>query len=116
MTFSEFETKRLDKIVGAFIDERRPPAHVRARLDLAYRLKGQSVEIFEVRPLWAGAPGKTMEQPIAKATYVKARGRWRIYWHRVDLKWHSYEPVPQVGSIEKFLALVREDEHPCFFG
>lgn len=116
MTFSEFETKRLEKVVGAFIDKRRPPAHVRAQLDLAYRLKGQSVEIFEVRPRRAGAPGETMEQPVAKATYVKAHGLWRVYWQRADLKWHRYEPMPQISSIDKFLALVGEDEHACFFG
>jgi hypothetical protein len=116
MAFSEFEAKRINKVVGAFIGERRPPPHIRPKLDLAYRLKGQSVEIFEVRPRWRGAPGETMEQPVAKATYVRARDLWRVYWQRADLKWHSYEPIPQVDSIEKFLALVGKDEHACFFG
>lgn len=116
MAFSEFEAKRIDKLVGAFIREHRPPAHIGEKLDLAYRLKGQSVEIFEVRPRWRGAPGETMEHPVAKATYVKTRDLWCVYWQRADLKWHGYEPMPQVGSIEKFLALVGEDKHACFFG
>jgi hypothetical protein len=116
MAFSEFETKRLNKVVGAFIEERRPPAHIRPKLDLAYRLSGQSVEIFEVRPRWRGAPGEIMEHSVAKATYVRARDLWRVYWQRADLKWHSYEPMAEVGSIEKLLALVGEDKHACFFG
>jgi hypothetical protein len=116
MAFSEFETKRLERIVGAFIEKHRPAAHIRAELDLAYRIDGQSVEIFEVRPRWRGAPGETMEHPVAKATYLRTRELWRVFWMRADLKWHAYPPVPRVGSIEKFLALVAEDRHACFFG
>ena len=116
MAISEFETKRLEKIVGAFIEKHRPAPHIRPELDLGFRISGQSVEIFEVRPLWRGKQGEIMEHPVAKATYVKSRELWRIYWMRADLKWHSYPPVPQVGSVEKFLVLVAEDKHACFFG
>ena len=116
MAISEFETKRLEKIVGAFIEKHRPAPHIRPELDLGFRISGQSVEIFEVRPLWRGKPGEIMEHPVAKATYVKSRELWRIYWMRADLKWHGYPTVPQVGSVEKFLALVAEDKHACFFG
>lgn len=116
MALTEFEAKRINKVVGAFISAHRPPPHIRPKLDLAYRLKGQSVEIFEVRPRWRGAPGETMEQAVAKATYIKTRELWLVYWQRADLKWHSYEPAPEVGSIEEFLALVGEDKHACFFG
>lgn len=116
MAFSEFETKRLAKVVAAFVDRHRPPAHIRPKLDLGFRVIGQSVEIFEVRPRWQGVPGEKMETSAAKATYVKTRDVWHVFWQRADLKWHSYQPVPQVGSIEEFLALVAKDEHACFFG
>ncbi|GAB3346666.1 DUF3024 domain-containing protein [Marilutibacter aestuarii] len=116
MALSEFETKRLEKLVGAFVEAHRPAPHIRPKLDLAFRIKGQSVEIFEIRPRWRGAPGETMENPVAKATYVRTRNIWRVFWMRADLKWHAYPPVPRVGSIETFLALVAKDEHACFFG
>jgi hypothetical protein len=32
------------------------------------------------------------------------------------LKWHRYDPDPEVKSIEEFLALVEKDEYGCFFG
>nr|CEN54961.1 putative integron gene cassette protein [uncultured bacterium] len=116
MAFSELETKRIERAVGAFIEKRRPPPHIRPKLDLAFRISGQSVEIFEIRPRWRGAPGEITEHPVAKATYIKTQELWRIYWIRADLKWHGYPPTPQVGSIDKFLALVAEDKHACFFG
>lgn len=116
MALSEIEQARVAKIVGAFIEARRPPPHIRSELDLAFRIAGQSVEIFEIRPRWQGGPGETMEHPIAKATFNKSRMLWNVFWQRADLKWHAYQPMPQVGTIEKFLALVAEDRHACFFG
>ncbi len=115
MTFSELETKRCEKLVAQFIERRRPPPHIRAELDLAFRTQGQSVEIFEVRPHWEDK-SKILEHPVAKATYNKSKRNWKVFWQRADLKWHSYKPNPEVDSIEDFLALVQEDTHACFFG
>lgn len=115
MAFSEFEIRKYEKIVGQFIEKRRPPSHIRSQVDLAFRVDGQSVEIFEVRPAWR-EPEKKMEHPVAKATYDKTQCIWRIYWQRADLKWHCYEPNPEVGTIEDFIALVDKDENACFFG
>lgn len=116
MALSEFEYKRTGKLVGEFVERRRPPAHIRPQLDFAFRIERQSVVLFEVRPRWRGAPGETMEQPCAKPTYVKARASWRIYWMRADLKWHAYPPCPEVRDLESFLRVVNEDAHHCFFG
>ena len=51
MAFSEFEIKRIQKIIGKYIERHRPPVHLRDEVDLSFRVKGQSVEIFEIRPL-----------------------------------------------------------------
>lgn len=116
MQVSELETKRLEKTVGAYVERKRPPPHIRPKLDLRFRIKRQSVEIFEIRPRWRGEPGEIMEHPVVKAIYVKTQGIWRVFWMRADLKWHGYPPSPHVPSIEKFLAVISEDEHGCFFG
>jgi len=115
MAVSEFEMKRIEKEVRAFVDKRRPPPHIRPELDLDCRVKGQSVEIFEVRPRWRD-PGKKMENAVAKATYVKTQRIWKVYWQRADLKWHAYEPTPQVKELNEFLAIVDRDAYGCFFG
>jgi len=115
MALSEFETKRLEKIVGAFIEKRRPPPHLRPEIDLGFRVSAQSVEIFEIRPRY-DRPQEKMEHPVAKATYVRVHDMWRVFWQRADLKWHRYTPAPHVASIEQFLALVDKDEYSCFFG
>lgn len=116
MALSELESARVRKAVGAFVEGRRPPPHLRPKVDLGFRVSGQSVELFEVRPVWRGPPGEKLEHPFAKATYVRTRGRWRVFWQRRDLKWHGYEPAPEVATIEEFVALVQEDQYACFFG
>jgi hypothetical protein len=115
VSLSEFERKRCETLVAQFIERRRPPLHIRAKLDLAFRTQGQSVDIFEVRPQW-NDKSKILEHPVAKATYNKNNRNWKVFWQRADLKWHSYKPSPEVDSIEDFLALVEEDKHACFFG
>jgi len=115
MAISEFEIKRYEKIVGAYIEKRRPPEQVRNQVDLSFRVEGQSVVIFEIREVW-NQPEKKVETPIAKATYVKNSNRWKVYWQRADLKWHRYEPAAEVKTIEEFLTVVETDEYACFWG
>lgn len=115
MAFSELEYKRIEKAAEAFLEQRRPPPHIREQVDLGFRISGQSLEIFEIRPRWQ-APEEIMEIPIAKATYVKAQKQWKVYWQRANLKWHSYEPHPVVRTVDAFLDLVAQDEYACFFG
>jgi hypothetical protein len=115
MAFSEFEIKKLEKTVGAFIEKQRSPVSLRKELDLAFRIENQSVVIYEVRPAW-WQPNEIIEQNVAKATFVKTQNLWKIYWQRADLKWHTYEPVETVKSIDDFLTVVKNDEYHCFYG
>ena len=115
MAFSELELKRCERDLARFLERRRPPPHIRPQLDLGYRIKGQSVEIFEIRPDWRN-PAEKMETPVAKATFVRTQDSWRIYWMRRDLKWHGYEPNYEARSLAEFLAIVDRDEYCCFFG
>jgi hypothetical protein len=115
MAFSELESKRYEKAAKAFIDSRRPPPEIRPQLDLAFRIRGQSIEIFEIRPAW-NDPSEKMENSVAKATYVRRKDVWRIFWQRADLAWHRYEPVPEVERVEEFFETVDADGYCCFFG
>ena len=116
MVLSEIDAARVNQALSAFMKKRRPPPHIRPKLDLGFRLTGHSVEIFEIRPVWRGPADQRREHPVAKATFVRTRGVWRIFWMQRDLKWHSYEPAPEVRSVAQFCAIVAEDAYACFFG
>ena len=115
MALSQIELKRCEKALNAFLDKRRPPPHIRSELDLGYKIEGQSVDLFEIRPDWQDK-SKSMQRPVAKATYVRAQNVWKVYWMRQDLKWHSYQPFSETKLFEAFLAAVDRDELCCFFG
>lgn len=112
---NELEKKRIENVVGAFVTRRRPPLHIRKEVDLDFRLRGQSIEIFEIRPVWQGN-GETQEIPIAKATFVRTRGVWQLYWQRRDLKWHRYELFPEAKAIDEIVAEIDADPYACFWG
>jgi hypothetical protein len=109
VALAAIELARVRRAMDSFMQRRRPPAHIRPSVDFAFRIKDQSVEIFEIRPAWRGPVDEKHESPVAKATYVRSRGVWRVFWQRRDLKWHGYDPTPEVKSVEEFASLVGED-------
>lgn len=115
MTLSEFEIKRIEKIVGRYVESRRPAAHIRDKLDISFRITGQSFTIFEIRPQW-NDPTQQIEGPVARATYVKSKKIWKLYWLRADNKWHLYQPFPSSESLETLLEVIEADKHMCFWG
>ncbi len=115
MTISEFELKRIEKLVGRYVEKNRPESHIRSQLDISFRIAGQSFEIFEIRPQWDD-PTQKIEGPIAKSTYVKSKKIWRLYWMRADMKWYRYKPFPSSDSLEKILEVIEQDSQHCFWG
>ena len=115
MALTEFQQKLIGSTVSAYIAKHGPPEEIWAEVKMDYRISGQSVEIFELRPLLMDK-SKVLEHPIAKATLVKTTGKWKVFWHRADMKWHSYPPDTEVESIDAFLEVIEKDEHACFFG
>lgn len=115
MAISEFEIKRIEVLVGNFIEQRRPAANLRDKLDFSFRISDQSFEIFEIRPRRNDSSQK-IEGSCAKATYVKSTKLWKLYWKRADMKWHCYQPFPDSNSLEEILEVIGQDTHGCFWG
>jgi len=47
MALSEFEIKKCEKAIALFMSKRRPPAEIRDKVDLDYRIKGQLVVLTQ---------------------------------------------------------------------
>ncbi len=71
--------------------------------------------IYELRPVW-NKPKGIQECYVAKATFLKNKNLWRVFWLRADLKWHSYKPNPTIKTLKEFVKLVEEDKYGCFWG
>jgi hypothetical protein len=103
------------EVMEGFLERRRPPEHIRPRLDIGYKIDGQSVIIHEIRPL-PGDPSKMIYPDVAKSTFVKAKNHWKVFWQRANLKWYQYDPMPTVKNLRDFVKLVEEDKLGCFWG
>lgn len=115
MAIDSLQTLEVIEALENFISRVRPPEHIRDKLDISYKIEGQSIIIFEIRPQW-DKPEIIREHPVAKTTFVKAKNHWKAFWIRADLKWHNYTPKPFVKSIIEFTQLVEEDKLHCFWG
>ena len=115
MTIDIIQTADIIESLENFLHKKRPPLGMKSHLDLTYKIDNQSVIIFETRPVWNN-PQETLNSNVAKATYIKAKDQWDVYWMRSDLKWHRYQPTPHVKTVKEFVALVDKDEHCCFWG
>jgi hypothetical protein len=103
------------EVMENFLSRCRPEEDVRDDLDVGYKIEDQSVIIHEIRADWRN-PKKKIEPPIAKATYIKKSGSWKVFWMRADQKWHPYKPKAVVDSLSQFVEVVEEDAHNCFWG
>ncbi len=103
------------KVVQAYIANRRPPLEVRSEVDVACRVDGTSVYVYELRKSY-GSPEEMIEVEVAKMTYIKSRKVWKLYWMRSDCKWHAYPPAPEHQSIESVIGALDEDSNCCFWG
>jgi hypothetical protein len=113
MAFSDDEMDEIQSTVGKYIERIRPKDEdVRKQLDLAFRIEGQSVYLFEIRP---DMRGRIISHDVAKTTFVRTENVWKIYWMRADLNWHSYEKT-NVKSIGDFVKTVETDKYGCFWG
>lgn len=115
MAIDTLQTLEIIEAMENFLARKRPPEHIRPKLDIDYKIEEQSIIIFEIRPQW-DKPEIIREHCVAKATFVKAKNQWKVFWMRANLKWHSYTPKPIVNFVEEFIKLVEEDKQHCFWG
>ena len=115
MAFTETEALQVHSLMEDFMKQHRPHDHIRDKLDLSWRISGQSVEIFEIRPHYL-KPDEKLEEEVARITYIRMQDHWKLFWMMSDLKWHGYDPKPIVPTLSEALIEVENDPHGCFFG
>ena len=95
-------SKRCEKLSTLFVEKQfRAPPHLRHELNFSFRISGQSIVFFEVRPSCARKDVERLEHLVAKATYNKTKKVWRVFWRRADGKWHVYPPETRGHNVRK---------------
>jgi hypothetical protein len=115
MSLDALKSMEIIETMENFLDRFRPKEEIRDQIDITYKIDGQSILIYEIRPFWKDQH-KKIESPAAKTTYIKSKNHWKIFWMRADLKWHSYGPIPAVKTLKEFIQIVEDDNYGCFWG
>jgi hypothetical protein len=102
-------------MMDKFIKLHRPHPDIRHNLDIGWRMKDQSVYLFEVRPQWDNE-AILHKYDYAKATWVQSRKHWEIFWMGANGKWHRYKELESVGNLQRFLIETERDPYYCFQG
>lgn len=113
MAFNDLEYHEVKKEAASFVESKRPPVHIRSKLDMIYSIDNQTVLIAGVRPAIMGKLGDILEEPYVKITYVRSKKTWNLYWMRGTLNWELYSAA---DTLTEALEMVRVDAHGCFFG
>ncbi len=114
MAFSEFELKRIDKVIGGLCRQKTPDT-LRDRLRYDYLVRDNDVFITEIRPHWKD-PQKKTETGVARLTYVSEKQLWTLSWQRVNLQWAPYEAHFEDRVLDALVKEISEDAFGVFFG
>jgi gamma-glutamylcysteine synthetase len=113
MSFDLLKSIDIIELMENYISSVRPEPEIRNKLDLNYEITDQSVILTEIRPVWNN-PHKLITISYAKATFVKSKNVWKIFWKRADNKWHSYKPKSTVKELKDIIIEVEKNKYGCF--
>jgi len=114
MSLTEF-TKRLVESKLSSYCEQRVPLHVRDRVKLAFKIRGNSVTLFEQRTAYREKT-RWIDIPIAQFRFNTSRFLWTLYCMDRNSKWHEYLPAASTKDFDALLKEVEKDPTGIFWG
>ena len=95
--------------------ENKVPEHAKSRLRLKYKIRVNSVTLFEERPdyidknIW-------IDIKVAQFRYNPADNRWTLYYPDRNNKWNEYYDLDPDPDFNELLQEVEEDPTCIFWG
>lgn len=105
----------VEKKVGEFC-KKRVPTHVLDKVNLSYKIRGNSVTIFENRAPWRPDMKEWTSMAIAKIKFDEKTAKWTLYCADRNNKWHEYYDIEPTKDIDKILTEIDEDPTGIFWG
>ncbi len=114
MAFSAVERRAIEGVLQLYC-ERRVPPKVRDRVRVSFRVKGETVTLFESRPSFA-KPADWVEIAVAQFRRDETTGNWSLYCADRNSRWHVYLGVRPKKTLQPLLAEVDRDPTGIFWG
>lgn len=95
--------------------ERKIPPHVRDKIKLLYKIRGNSVTLIETRPYFRD-PNEWTESVVAQFRYDPKSMTWTLYCADRNSRWHFYDLVEPTPDLDEIIAAVDDDPTGIFWG
>jgi hypothetical protein len=92
------------------------PEDVKDKIRLTYKIRGNSITIYENRPPWDGSMREWTSLAVAQIRYDEKTGKWGLYWADRNDRWHEYWDINPTKKIEAILKEIDEDPTGIFWG
>lgn len=114
MPLPAIEKKLVEQTLSQYCEKKIPP-HVRDKVRLCYRFRGNSVTLFEMRPVFDN-PDKWVDICVAQFRYDDRTKLWTLYCADRNSRWHLYDEIDPAKSLQTLLDEVEEDPTAIFWG
>ena len=78
-----------EKKVGEFCKKRVPP-HVLDKVNISFKIRGNSVTVFENRAPWHSDMKEWTSMPVAQMRFDEKTREWTLFCADRNDKWHKY--------------------------
>src|SRR5512139_3238935 len=92
---------------------RKVSPHVSERLRLGFRFRGNTVTLFESRPIFDNK-NKWIDVVFAQFRFDSETAYWTLYWADRNSRWHNYIDLDPSRNFEKLLKEVNDDHTGIF--
>lgn len=114
MALPEILKAKATKTLSQYCHDKIPP-HVRDQIKLEFKFRGNTVTLFEVRPVWNDSSRHT-NQPVAQFRFDMNSKKWNLYCCDRNAKWHSYIGVAPTTDFDSLIKEVDRDPTGIFWG
>jgi hypothetical protein len=105
----------VEKKVGEYC-KRKVPVHILDKVNLSYKIRGNTVSIFENRAPWHPDMKEWTSMPVAQIRYDHSSGKWTLYCADRNDRWHEYWDIEPTKNIDAILKEIDEDPTGIFWG
>jgi len=105
---------RVEKMLDAFCETKVPP-HTVERVKLVYRIRGNSVTLFEQRSFPFDID-QWEESKVAQFRYDPNTKKWTLYFTDRNSRWQEHFETPPTSSFASLLKEVDKDPTGIFWG
>jgi len=114
MALPTFTRTMIEHKLGIYCEKRVPP-ELMDQVRLGFRIKGNSVTLFEEQPAFL-KPNEWVEIKIAQFRFNLKTNEWTLYCADRNSRWHGYWDLEPSKNFDDLLQEVDEDPAGIFWG